>query len=137
MFFSQVIFSVWTRFQLAHIFFLNYSRQRFEKAKKQFLIFSYFFRRSFNFFVCYFVYIWRDFFWIAWVTFRWIVVLFSFSFNSHKTNYLYTECKKELKKIRWLNPLNANPTKGVSSSWTLGPVSFFKMKFQFILRITL
>ena len=39
------------------------------------------------------------FFWIAWVTFRWILFFyFSFSFKSHKTNYVSKECKKGPKK---------------------------------------
>ena len=40
---------------------------------------------------------------ITWVTFRLIVVLFSFCFSSHKTNYVCKECKKKLKKNCWLN----------------------------------
>ena len=44
--------------------------------------------------------------WIAWITFRWIAVLFSFHLNSHKNNYASKECKKELKKSRWLNNMH-------------------------------
>ena len=41
--------------------------------------------------------------WIAWIAFRWVSALFSFCFNSHKTNYVCKEGKKEFKKSCWLN----------------------------------
>ena len=42
---------------------------------------------------------------IAWVTFRWIVVLFSFHFHSHKTNYVSipSSPKNNSRKSCWPN----------------------------------
>ena len=103
MLFSQVIFSILTRFQLAHIFFLISSRQSLKKQKSSFL-FSVISSDVLliSFYVSLFIFD-EIFYWIEWVTFRWIVVLFSFSFNSRKTSYLCKECKKELKKSCWFN----------------------------------
>ena len=43
--------------------------------------------------------------WIAWVTFKWIVVLFSFCFNSCKTMHAKI-AKKSSKKSHWLNNIH-------------------------------
>ena len=103
MLFSQVIFSILTCFQPAHIFFWISLDKDLKKQKSSFL-FSVISSDILliSFYVSLFIFE-EIFYRIAWVTFRWIVVLFSLSFNSHKTNYLCKECKKELKKSRWLN----------------------------------
>ena len=63
--------------------------------------FSYFLIILISFYVSLFMF--KEIFcWIAWVTFRGFAVLFSFCFNSHKTNYVCNKCKKELKKSCWL-----------------------------------
>ena len=104
MLFSQVIFSILTRFQLAHIFFFELVLDKGLKKQKSSFLFSVISSDvlliSFN--VSLFIFD-EIFYWIEWVTFRWIVVLFSFSFDSYKTSYLCKECKKELKKSRWFN----------------------------------
>ena len=41
--------------------------------------------------------------WIVSATFRWVVVLFSFRLNPHRTNYVFNEYKKGLKTSHWLN----------------------------------
>ena len=71
--------------------------------QKGFLILRHFFRRSFNFFYASLFMFEEIFCRIAWITFIWIVVLFSFHSNSHKTNYICKECKKELKTSHWFN----------------------------------
>ena len=65
------------------------------------------------------------FYWIAWVTFRWIVVLFSFSFNFHKTNYLWKRCKKELKKSHWLNNVHLQVISRLDLFTSKSPCSWF------------
>ena len=106
MLFSQFIFSILTRFQCAQNvikFFLNYSRQRFKKAKWG-LLFSGISSDVFliSFYVSLFIFD-EIFCWIAWITIRWIVVLFSFRFKSHKTNYVCKECERGLKASHWLD----------------------------------
>ena len=46
--------------------------------------------------------------WIARVTFRWILVLFSFCLNSHNTNYVFKECKKRAQNKLGLFPCYAS-----------------------------
>ena len=104
--FSQLVFFISTRFQCAYNvkkIFLNCSRQRFKKAKRGFLFSGISPVILFlSFYISLFIFE-EIFCWIAWVTFRWIVVLFSYCFNFHKTNYACKECKKELKISHWLN----------------------------------
>ena len=69
--------------------FLNKSRQRFKKEKQYFLFsgISSDILLLISFYVS--LYIFEDIFcWITRVTFRWIVLLFSFCFHCHKTNYV-------------------------------------------------
>ena len=94
----------------------NYSRQRFKKAKRDFLFWGI---SSDILLISFFVrlFIFEEIFcWTAWVTFSWIVVLFSFHFNSHKTSYVCKKCKKELKKSHWFN-VCLRRTKTQSSNW--------------------
>ena len=88
--------------QINFFFFFWNSLHKGLKRKKEFLIFRHFFRGSFNFYVGLFIFE-EIFCWIAWVTFRWIAVLFSFHLDSHRTNYVSNEYKKELKTSHWLN----------------------------------
>ena len=102
----QFIFSNLTHFQCArnidNFFWISLDKG-LKKSKKGFLIFRHFFRRFLNFFLCSVVYIWRDFFLNSMSNFNMNLVLFSFCFNSHKTNYVWKECKKESMKSHWLN----------------------------------
>ena len=106
MLFSQFIFSILTRFQFAHnikIFFWTSLDKGFKKQKRGFLFSDISSDvHLISFYVSLFIF--EDIIcWIARVTFRWIVVLFSFRLNSHNTNYVCKECKKELKTSHWLN----------------------------------
>ena len=68
---------------------MNKSRQRFKKEKQYFLFsgISSDILLLISFYVS--LYIFEDIFcWTTRVTFRWIVLLFSFCFHCHKTNYV-------------------------------------------------
>ena len=105
MLYSQLIFSILTHFQCAHNVnnFLISVEKGFKKNKKGFWFPGFYSEvLLISFYVSLFMFE-EIFCWIAWVTFRWIVVLFSFRFNSYKTNYIWKECKKMLRTSHWLN----------------------------------
>ena len=84
-------------------FFLNKSRQRFKKEKRYFLFsgISSDILLLISFYVS--LYIFEYIFcWITWVTFRWIVLLFSFCFHCHKTNYVSNDWNNNV--YLWLIP---------------------------------
>ena len=103
--FSQLNFSIFTCFQCAHnvnnIFSINLDKGL--EKQKGFFSFSGISSDvlSISFYVNLFKFE-EIFCWIAWATFRGIVVLFSFHFNSYKINYVCKKCKKELKTSHWL-----------------------------------
>ena len=106
MLFSQFISSILTCFQFAHNihnFFWISLDKGLKKPKGGFLFSGISSDVLLLSFIVSFFILEEIFCWTAWVTFGWIVVLFAFRFNSHKTNYVYKECKKELKASHWLN----------------------------------
>ena len=99
MLFSQFIFSILHVFSLLTTkkFFWISLDKGFKKQKRGFLFSGI---SSDVLLISFYVslFIFEDIFcWIARVTFRWILVLFSFCLNSHNTNYVCKECKKEPK----------------------------------------